>query len=73
MLSILGFLVIVVVATLTESLFCVYLVFVALTAPGFGAATTTAAAPATGFSFGSTNTGKIHTLCTKPCSFVLFF
>ncbi|XP_063745953.1 nucleoporin p54 isoform X3 [Eleginops maclovinus] len=28
-----------------------------LTAPGFGAATTTAAAPATGFSFGSTNTG----------------
>lgn len=30
----------------------------ALTAPGFGAATTTTAAPATGFSFGSTNTGK---------------
>ncbi|XP_077944185.1 nucleoporin p54 isoform X3 [Gasterosteus aculeatus] len=28
-----------------------------LTAPGFGAAATTAAAPATGFSFGSTNTG----------------
>ncbi|XP_074474213.1 nucleoporin p54 isoform X5 [Sebastes fasciatus] len=28
-----------------------------LTAPGFGVATTTAAAPATGFSFGSTNTG----------------
>ncbi|XP_068609474.1 nucleoporin p54 [Brachionichthys hirsutus] len=27
------------------------------TAPGFGAATTTAAAPATGFGFGSTNTG----------------
>ncbi|XP_038590008.1 nuclear pore complex protein Nup54-like isoform X2 [Micropterus salmoides] len=31
--------------------------FGTLTAPGFGAATTTAAAPATGFSFGSTNTG----------------
>lgn len=32
----------------------------ALTAPAFGAAaTTTAAAPATGFSFGSTNTGKV--------------
>ncbi|KAM6975371.1 nucleoporin p54 isoform 3-T3 [Tautogolabrus adspersus] len=28
-----------------------------LTAPGFGVTTTTAAAPATGFSFGSTNTG----------------
>lgn len=38
-------------------------VSVALTAPGFGAATTTAAAPATGFSFGSTNTGTIHLLC----------
>lgn len=45
---------------------CVYSFFVALTAPGFGtAATTTAAAPATGFSFGSTNTGKIHVFCTK--------
>uniref|UniRef100_A0AAQ5XBE1 54 kDa nucleoporin n=1 Tax=Amphiprion ocellaris TaxID=80972 RepID=A0AAQ5XBE1_AMPOC len=31
--------------------------FGTLTAPGFGATTTTAAAPATGFSFGSTNTG----------------
>ncbi|XP_074474209.1 nucleoporin p54 isoform X1 [Sebastes fasciatus] len=31
--------------------------FGTLTAPGFGVATTTAAAPATGFSFGSTNTG----------------
>ncbi|XP_030598232.1 nucleoporin p54 isoform X3 [Archocentrus centrarchus] len=31
--------------------------FGTLTAPGFGAATTTTAAPATGFSFGSTNTG----------------
>ncbi|CAB1452445.1 unnamed protein product [Pleuronectes platessa] len=31
--------------------------FGTLTAPGFGAATTTAAAPATGFGFGSTNTG----------------
>ncbi|XP_047425842.1 nucleoporin p54 isoform X1 [Mugil cephalus] len=31
--------------------------FGTLAAPGFGAATTTAAAPATGFSFGSTNTG----------------
>ncbi|XP_072228465.1 nucleoporin p54 isoform X1 [Leuresthes tenuis] len=31
--------------------------FGTLTAPGFGTATTTAAAPATGFSFGSTNTG----------------
>ncbi|KAM9841088.1 nucleoporin p54 [Aulostomus maculatus] len=31
--------------------------FGTLTAPSFGAATTTAAAPATGFSFGSTNTG----------------
>ncbi|XP_060916665.1 nucleoporin p54 isoform X2 [Labrus mixtus] len=29
----------------------------ALTAPGFGVTTTTAAAPATGFSFGSTNSG----------------
>lgn len=34
--------------------------FLALTAPSFGAATTTAAAPATGFNFGSTNTGKAH-------------
>ncbi|XP_075899778.1 nucleoporin p54 isoform X2 [Nelusetta ayraudi] len=32
--------------------------FGTLTAPAFGAATTTAAAPATGFSFGSTNTGS---------------
>ncbi|XP_060926789.1 nucleoporin p54 isoform X1 [Limanda limanda] len=31
--------------------------FGTLTAPGFGAATTAAAAPATGFGFGSTNTG----------------
>ncbi|XP_075311959.1 nucleoporin p54 isoform X5 [Odontesthes bonariensis] len=31
--------------------------FGTLTAPGFGTATTTAAAPATGFSFGSANTG----------------
>ncbi|XP_068190175.1 nucleoporin p54 isoform X2 [Antennarius striatus] len=31
--------------------------FGTLTAPGFGAATTTAAAPATGFGFGSTSTG----------------
>uniref|UniRef100_A0A7N6FFT1 54 kDa nucleoporin n=1 Tax=Anabas testudineus TaxID=64144 RepID=A0A7N6FFT1_ANATE len=31
--------------------------FGTLTAPGFGAAATTAAAPSTGFSFGSTNTG----------------
>ncbi|XP_031716091.1 nucleoporin p54 isoform X2 [Anarrhichthys ocellatus] len=31
--------------------------FGTLAAPGFGAATTAAAAPATGFSFGSTNTG----------------
>ncbi|XP_051906609.1 nucleoporin p54 isoform X1 [Hippocampus zosterae] len=31
--------------------------FGTLTAPSFGTATTTAAAPATGFSFGSTNTG----------------
>ncbi|KAM6900814.1 nucleoporin p54 isoform 1-T1 [Lycodopsis pacificus] len=31
--------------------------FGTLAAPGFGAATTTVAAPATGFSFGSTNTG----------------
>ncbi|XP_062269072.1 nucleoporin p54 isoform X2 [Platichthys flesus] len=31
--------------------------FGTLTAPGFGAATSTAAAPATGFGFGSTNTG----------------
>lgn len=36
-----------------------YFFFVALTAPAFGAATTTAAAPATGFSFGSTNTGEM--------------
>ncbi|XP_074474214.1 nucleoporin p54 isoform X6 [Sebastes fasciatus] len=33
--------------------------FGTLTAPGFGVATTTAAAPATGFSFGSTNTGGL--------------
>ncbi|XP_072228470.1 nucleoporin p54 isoform X6 [Leuresthes tenuis] len=33
--------------------------FGTLTAPGFGTATTTAAAPATGFSFGSTNTGSL--------------
>lgn len=37
----------------------------ALTAPGFGTATTTAAAPATGFSFGSTNTGTLHWFVTK--------
>ncbi|XP_051906613.1 nucleoporin p54 isoform X3 [Hippocampus zosterae] len=33
--------------------------FGTLTAPSFGTATTTAAAPATGFSFGSTNTGGL--------------
>lgn len=60
-------------ASLTDYLFCVYFSFVALTAPGFGVATTTAAAPATGFSFGSTNTGKMHVMVkAKLLSLVSF-
>ncbi|XP_038590009.1 nuclear pore complex protein Nup54-like isoform X3 [Micropterus salmoides] len=42
--------------------------FGTLTAPGFGAATTTAAAPATGFSFGSTNTGTFGGFGTTTTS-----
>lgn len=38
---------------------CPWLFLAALTAPAFGTATTTAAAPATGFSFGATGSGKI--------------
>lgn len=44
--------------------------FSTLTAPGFGAATTTAAAPATGFSFGSTNTGTFGGFGTTTTSAV---
>lgn len=51
----------------------VYFFFVALTAPAFGAATTTAAAPATGFSFGSTNTGEmIFTFVAMYFSILLY-
>ncbi|XP_037121553.1 nucleoporin p54 isoform X4 [Syngnathus acus] len=40
----------------------------ALTAPSFGTATTTAAAPATGFSFGATNTGTFGGFGTTTTS-----
>ncbi|XP_038581912.1 nuclear pore complex protein Nup54-like [Micropterus salmoides] len=55
-------------ASLIDCLFCVCSFLVALTAPGFGAATTTAAAPATGFSFGSTNTGTFGGFGTTTTS-----
>ncbi|XP_051906612.1 nucleoporin p54 isoform X2 [Hippocampus zosterae] len=42
--------------------------FGTLTAPSFGTATTTAAAPATGFSFGSTNTGTFGGFGTTTTS-----
>ncbi|XP_077594112.1 nucleoporin p54 isoform X3 [Stigmatopora nigra] len=42
--------------------------FGTLTAPSFGTATTTAAAPATGFSFGSTNTGTFGNFGTTTTS-----
>lgn len=56
---------------------CLWFSHAALTAPAFGTATTSAAAPATGFSFGSTNTGKklhinlfvvVLSLCAVSCN-----